>query len=222
MAVLLLVLSACSKELSVIRQGDIPDEEFYGPNYNDLAIGTIRSRDGVRYVRLNVWVVCMIVNPDEVKDIVDGTRVFLQYRGVAPPPTMPDFCMRAILVEWATPLDVGEVSHSANDRQGDPISVVMDWMTNVEDGFFTLHYSVPSKGKASHRFTLCPGENENEYRLIHDANGDTEGDMTDGIVCFYIESLLPETGGEAVKLSLTYLNIDHTSKTLTVDYRSPQ
>lgn len=222
LAVLLLVLSACSKELSVIRQGDIPDEEFYGPNYNDLAIGTIRSRDGVRYVRLNVWIVGMIANPDEVKDIVDGTRVFLQYRRVVTPSTMPDFCTDAILVEWATPLDVGEVSHSAQDRQGDPISVVMDWMTNVEDGFLTLHYSIPSKGKASHRFTLCPGENENEYRLIHDANGDTEGDMTDGIVCFYIESLLPETGGEAVKLSLTYLNIDHTSKTLTVDYRSPQ
>lgn len=225
-AVLLLVVSACSKEaLEAGPKDTVSYEGFYGysgPKNNDLGIGTIRSREGVRYVWLDASTVGMIVNPDEVKDIADGTRVFIQYRCVVLPPTLPDFCTDAILVEWAAPVDVGEVSSEAQTRQGDPVSVIRDWMTNLEDGFVTLHYASPSKGIASHGFCLCPGEKENEYRLIHDANGDTEGDLTDGLICFDVASLLPDTEGKTVTLSLTYIDLDKTSKTLTVDYRSPQ
>ena len=224
LAVLLLVVSGCAKEFLDVGFDPSGKYEYSnaGPGANDLAIGTIRSREGVRYVRIDASTIGLIVNPEEVNGIPDGTRVFIQYRCVVLAVDLPDFCTDAVLVEWATPLDMGEVSRSALDRQGDPISVVLDWMTNLEDGYVTLHYAIPSNGKASHRFSLCPGENEHEYRFIHDANGDTEGDLTDGLVSFYVESLLPETGGKTVTLSLTYLNLDHTSKTLTVDYRSPQ
>ena len=222
-AVLLLLVSGCAKFDADTRPKY--DYEYgysnAGPDSNDLAIGTIRSREGIRYVRLNATTTGLIVNPSEVEEIPDGTRVFLQYRCVVIS-DLPAFFTDAVLVEWATPLDMGEVSRSTMDRRGDPISVVLDWMTNLEDGFITLHYAYPSKGKASHRFSLCPGEKENEYRLIHDANGDTEGDLTDGLVCFNVASMLPDTGGETVTLSLTYLELDKTSKTLTVDYRSPQ
>ena len=226
-AVLLLLFSACSKELdiNVPQKGTVSYGSFYdysGPKNNDLGIGTIRSREEIRYVWLDASTVGMIVNPDEVKDIADGTRVFIQYRCVVYPPTLPDFCTDAILVEWAAPLDVGVVSLEAQTRQGDPVSVIRDWMTNLEDGFVTLHYASPSMGIASHGFCLCPGEKEHEYRLIHDANGDTEGDLTDGLICFDVSSLLPDTEGKTVTLSLTYIDLDKTSKTLTVDYRSPQ
>jgi len=226
-AVLLLVFSACSKELDINmpEKGAVSYEDFYnysGPKNNDLGIGTIRSREGIRYVWLDASAIGMIVNPDEVKDIADGTRVFIQYRCVVLPPTLPDFCTDAILVEWATPLDVGEVSLEPQERQGDPISIVRDWMTTLEDGFVTLHYAFPSQWVVSHGFCLCPGEKENEYRLIHDANGDTEGELTDGLICFDVSSLLPDTEGKTVTLSLTYIDLDKTSKTLTVDYRSPQ
>lgn len=221
---LLLLVSGCAKERLDAYFDPSGKYEYSnaGPESNDLAIGTIRSREGVRYVRMDASTIGLIVNPEEVSGIPDGTRVFIQYRCVVLAVDLPDFCTDAVLVEWATPLDIGEVSRTAQDRQGDPVSVVLDWMTNLEDGFITLHYAIPSKGKASHRFSLCPGEKENEYRLIHDANGDIEGDLTDGLVCFYVESLLPETGGKTVTLSLTYLNLDNTSKTLTIDYRSPQ
>ena len=223
-AVLLLLVSGCMKFEADTGLKYDPGYGYSnaGPESNDLAIGTIRSRDGIRYVRLDASTVGLIVNPEEVSGIPDGTRVFIQYRCVVLSAGLPDFCTDAVLVEWATPLDMGEVSRTALDRRGDPLSVVLDWMTNLEDGYITLHYAIPSKGKASHRFSLCPGEKENEYRLIHDANGDIEGDLTDGLVCFYVASLLPDTDGKTVTLSLTYLNLDNTSKTLTVEYRSPQ
>jgi hypothetical protein len=221
-AVLLLLVSACSKEGLDYVPGGRFDYSNTGPAYNDLAIGTLRSLEGVRYVRLDASTVGMIVNPDEVKHISDGTRVFLQYRCVVLNTTLPEFCTDAILVEWADPLNVGEIVTEPQDRPGDPMSVILDWMTCLEDGFVTLHYSVPSRGNASHGFCLCPGAAENEFRLIHDAHGDNEGDLSDGLICFDVSSLLPDTGGETVTLSLTYLNLDKTSKTLTVDYRSPQ
>ncbi len=221
-AVLLLLVSACSKEGLDYVPGGRYEYSNAGPAYNDLAIGTLRSREGVRYVRLDASTVGMIVNPDEVKHISDGTRVFLQYRCVVLNTTLPEFCTDAILVEWADPLNVGEIVTEPQDRPGDPMSVILDWMTCLEDGFVTLHYSVPSRGNASHGFCLCPGAAENEFRLIHDAHGDNEGDLSDGLICFDVSSLLPDTGGETVTLSLTYLNLDKTSKTLTVDYRSPQ
>ena len=227
-AVLLMLVSACSK-LDVARpQGGVISYDGLGWDYyydlgpNAMGIGTMQTYGWLRYIRLDASTVGLIVNQDKVEDIPDGTRVFVQYRKIPDLSTLPDYCTEGILVFWATPLDMGEVSHSALDRQGDPISIVSDWMTNLEDGYVTLHYSIPSKGKASHRFTLCPGEKENEFRLIHDANGDSEGDLTDGLVCFYVASLLPETGDETVTLTLTYLDLDNTIKTLTFDYRSPQ
>ena len=222
-AVLLLLVSACMKgSLDLDQKGSIGGYYNSGPAYNDLAIGTIRSQEGVRYVRLDASSVGLIVNPEEVNSIPDGTRVFLQYRCVVLNTALPEFCTDAILVEWADPLNVGEISTEPQNRQGDPMSVILDWMTGLEDGFVTLHYAVPSQGNASHGFCLCPGAAENEFRLIHDAHGDNEGDLSDGLVCFDVSSLLPDTEGKTVTLSLTYLNLDKTSKTLTVDYRSPQ
>ena len=52
--------------------------------------------------------------------------------------------------------------------------------------------------------------------------GDTDGRLRSGLIYFDVASMLPDTGGETVTLSLTYLELDNTLKTLTFDYRSPQ
>lgn len=222
-AVLLLLVSACSKALDLPDHGADPGGEYgwSGPTQNDWAIGTVRSQDGKRYIRLDDKTVCLVVNPDEVKDIPDRTRVFLQYRCVVIS-SLPDFCTDAILVEWASPLELGEIRSDLKGMEGDPVGVVLDWMTCLEDGFLTLHYAFPTQGKASHGLYLAPGPGKNEYRFVHDAHEDTVGDLTEGLICFDVEALLPDTEGKTVTLSLTYLNLDNTSKILTVDYRSPQ
>ena len=215
----LLFVPSCSKE--GYRDVQMPYENAGGEE--GMAIGTLRSRDGVRFIRLDGVSCSQIMNPKEVQDIPDGVRVFLQYRCVvAPAVTVADFCVDAILVEWASPLEVGEVRHDPSSFEGDPVSIITDWMTSLEDGFLTLHYQVPASGKMQHTFCICPVNPPYAYRLVHDAHADSGGKMTEGLICFDVEGILPETGEDAVELSLEYMDLDHTKKQLTVEYRSPK
>ena len=220
----LLLLAGCSK-------GDSYDILAPGEGYsysdpqkgtsNDLAIGTVRSQDGVRYIRLDEHSCSQVMNPKEIADIKDGTRVFLQYRYVVAA-SIADFCTDAILVEWASPLDMGEIRFEMHALAGDPVDILMDWITTLEDGFLTLHYSIQASGKVKHDFSLYPSVEPNTYLLVHDANRDIKGTQTDGIVCFDVSGLLPDTEGKTVELHLDYIDLNNTKKRLTVEYQSPK
>ena len=226
--VVLAFLSGCMKDFA-------SDPSYANSDYvanmgekglgNDLAIGTVRSQDGVRYIRLDEKSCSQVMNPKEIADIKDGTRVFLQYRYVVAS-SIADFCTDAILVEWASPLDVGSVSDLGSDatksRGNDPVDIITDWMTSLEDGFFTLHYSIPGSGNMKHDFTLSRGESAYEFILSHNAHGDTKGALMDGLVCFDVSRLLPDTEGKTVELHLIYTDLNNTKKRLTVEYQSPK
>ena len=196
-------------------------------SYNDkgskegMAIGTVRSQDGVRFIRLDGVSRSQVMNPNEIKDIPDGTRVYLQFRYVVAE-TVADFCADAILVEWASPLEVGEVRYEMSARACDPVDIILDWMTSLEDGFLTLHYTIQASGSVKHDFSLYPGVEPHTWRLVHDAHGDSKGNTTDGLVCFDVSGLLPETGDEPVELYLDYIDLNNTNKRLTVEYQSPK
>ena len=229
----LFLLSACAKDENAypVYADDSP---VYGNPKNgtrtDLAIGTVLSRDGVRFIRLDEKSCGQVMNPKEIADIQDGTRVFLQYRFVVVS-ALADFCTDAILVEWVSPIDMGAVvssgiysssSPSSEAGPGDPVGIVLDWMTSLEDGFLTIHYSIPSSGNTQHTFVLVETETPLAFRFVHDAHGDTRGSLTEGIVCFEVSALLPETGDEPVTMSLDYIDLNNTEKRLTVEYRSPK
>ena len=228
---LALLAAGCSK----MDEGFVADNESHKDyNYNStvlkedlLAVATLRTQDGIRFLQLDPGSVGYIVNQDDVADIRDKTRVFVQYKSVLS--DRPDFCTESVWVDWATPLDVGstslldfEESYSNESFLATaPVDIVLDWITSLEDGFLTLHYTIPASGENKHSFTLYRSWAKGyHFFLVHDAHGDTEGSLTDGIVCFPVENLLPDTGGETVTLSLTYLNLKNTSTTLTVDYRT--
>ena len=234
---LLLLVSACSKGMDYGRaEADIGygDSSYLlpGDRTASQAVGTVKSRGGVRFIQLDPVSTGFVVNPKEIEDLADGTRVYLQYRTVVLPDT-PEFCTDAILVEWATPLEQGGVSllnfeeaFSADSFLAtDPVDIVPDWITSLEDGFLTLHYTIAS-GDKKHSFGLYRGMgNPVRFYLVHDADGDTGKALKDGIICFRLpmENLFPEVGeGETVALTLHYLNLDHTLKTLTFEYRSPK
>ena len=220
----LLLFAGCSK-------GGSYDFMEPGENYSysdpqkgtsdDLAIGTVRSRDGVRYIRLDGQSCSQVMNPKEIADIKDGTRVFLQYRYVVAS-SIADFCTDAILVEWASPLEMGEIRYDMQARTGDPVDILMDWITSLEDGFLTLHYSIPASGSVKHGFSIYPGVETNTYRLVHEANGDSKGSLTDGIICFDVSGVLPDTEGKTVELHLDYIDLNKTKKRLTIEYQSPK
>ena len=225
---LVLMLPACSKgEYAVDNQ--LGPERYGEPSQEaGVAIGTLRSRDGVRFIRLDGVTCSQIMNGNEVKDIPDGTRVFLQYRCiVAPTVAVADFCADAILVEWASPLDVGAVTDKPYERNvktagDDPVDILTDWMTSLEDGFLTLHYSIPTSGSVKHDFSIHPGKSAYEWQLVHNAHGDTKGSLNEGIVCFDVSQWLPDTDGKTVQLSLDYIDLNNTNKRLTVEYQSPK
>ena len=226
---LAVLVAGCSK----MDEGRFADSEVGDNTYNYigsvlkedlLAVATLRSQDGTRFLRLDPKSVGYILNPGDVADIPDGTRVFVQYKEVSE--KRPDFCTESVWVDWATPLDVGQVSSikyeaSSELMVSNPMDIVLDWITSLEDGFLTLHYTIPASGEEKHWFGLYQSAlDPSHFYLRHDAQGDTEGSLTDGIICFPVENLLPDTGGKTVTLSLTYLNLKNTSTTLTVDYRT--
>ena len=228
---LVLLVAGCSK----MDEGRVADNDPYGYiNYNGsvlkedlLAVATLRSQDGIRFLRLDPKSVGYVLNPGDVADIPDGTRVFVQYKEVSE--ERPDFCTESVWVDWATPLDVGSMSFLGFEESYSneaflataPVDLNQDWITSLEDGFLTLHYTIPASGESKHSFTLFRSWAAGyHFYLVHDAHGDTGGSLTDGIVCFPVENLLPDTGGETVTVSLTYLNLKNTPTTLTVDYRT--
>ena len=228
----LLLVVGCSVvdfEVDIPSAYEYPDNGSSGEG--DLAIGTLRSKDGVRYIKLDENTCSHVVNPGSVADIPDGTRVFLEFRYIVYG-AVAAFCTDAILVEWASQIDAGDVhfldfeeSFSIEAVQSakytDPMDIVTDWMTSLEDGFLTLHYSIPKSGDKGHRFSLYRSMgNRNLFYLVHNAEGDTIGTLSDGIICFDVSPLLPETGDETVKLSFVYIDLNNTEKRLTFDYRS--
>lgn len=215
---LVLAMSGCSKEMSPARV--IPPYEDREGSGTTLAIGTFRIREGEPTVRVDASTLSYVTNPDRVADFTDGTRIFLEYASTGK--DYPDFCTEAVYVLWASALEVGTVSTAKSALGGDPVDIVPDWITTLEDGFLTIHYNVRASGSVQHSFTLARGEDAGEFVLLHDAHEDTGSDLTDGIICFPVASLLPETAGETVTLSLDYINLKNTRTRLTVDYRSPE
>ena len=218
---LLFLPLSCSKEMDMFPN---PSDgyTYQGPTNGKgtwQAIATLRSRDGIRYLVLDEASIGLIVNPESVQDIPDGTRVYTQYQPVSA--TLPTFCTEAVRLEWTTAVDVGGISFLTDAPESDPVDIVTDWMTSLEDGFLTLHYKIRASGKVAHSFELRP-DAEGHFRLLHDAHGDTGGEMTEGLVCFPVAGLLPDTQGETVTLSLHYTDLNKQASTLTVDYRSPK
>lgn len=227
---LLLLLSACAKENAPDAADDLHRYYYHGvSDVTSQAVGTVKTRDGIRFIQLDAVSAGFVVNPNEIQDIADGTRVYLEYWTVVSDST-PDFCTDAILVGWASPIEVGglsmvdfEESFSADAinsaTYSDPMDIVSDWITCLEDGFLTLHYRIPTSGGKKHHFFLYHSlYDHTQYYLIHKADGDTKGPVTDGIVCFR----LPETEGKTVELSFVYIDLNHKEKRLTFEDRSPK
>ena len=228
---LLLAVAACSKGEADLANPASLRYDFYGSPGQEAgqAVGTVRSREGMRFIQLDALTAGFVVNPDEIRDIEDGTRVYLQFRTVLSSAT-PDFCTDAILVEWATPLDTGGVSllnfeetFSADSFLAtDPVEIVPDWITSLEDGFLTLHYVIAA-GDRKHSFGLYRGMGTTrDYYLVHDGNGDPGKQRVEGIVCFPLQAANRFPEGESGTFTLTYLNFDLTLQTLTFEYRSPK
>ena len=119
-------------------------------------------------------------------------------------------------------LVLGE-GENADDIGTDPIDIYNDWMTCVEDGYFTMHVrswcgfgaSVPH----SLNLVKVPGSEPYEIELRHNANGDSNDVLNEGIMAFSLDGL-PDTEGDTVKLKLKWTRLDGTKEEKEFDYRT--
>ena len=110
-------------------------------------------------------------------------------------------------VHYYDSIDKGVFTSDLSVSGDDGLDIIFDWMTGVEDGYLTLHYSTwwGNAGK-QHRFYLISGTNPADpYELIlmQNAVGDKHVEKGEALVYFDINSL-PDTGGGYKILTLKW------------------
>ena len=100
----------------------------------------------------------------------------------------------------------------------DPVEIVKDWTTVVEDGYLTLRFRTYFGNGKTHVVNLVKGDNPYEVVLHHNASGDTKGLIRDGLVAFRLSDL-PDTQGKTVDLTLKWQSFSGV-KTVKFKYKS--
>lgn len=88
----------------------------------------------------------------------------------------------------------------------DPVEMINDWVTTVEDGYITLRFRTYWTNGIMHTVNLVTGSDPNDpYKVVfyHDAGGDFFGEAGDALVAFRLSDL-PDTHGETVDLTLEW------------------
>ena len=111
------------------------------------------------------------------------------------------------MINWIESLDEGKVTSDSTVPGTDGLDILNDWMTGVEDGYLTVHYSTWwGNSPVQHDFYLVTGANPAdpyEVELRQNANGDKKDEEGDSLICFDINSL-PDTGGQYKTLTLKW------------------
>lgn len=134
---------------------------------------------------------------------------------------------KAVYVNWIDSIRTKPMAPNLGDQNdeaygNDPVEIVNDWVTIAEDGYLTLRFrTMWSNMGITHYVNLIPTNNpENPYEVEfkHDANGDVNGRVGDGLVAFKLDNL-PDTEGETVNLKLIYKSFN-TTKSIEFDYKT--
>lgn len=103
---------------------------------------------------------------------------------------------------------VANLGAEENDEEygDDPVEMLNDWVTVVEDGYLTLRFRTYWGGLQKHRVNLVAGNAEDPWHVTfhHDAEDDISGHVGDALVAFKLDGTLPDTKGETVDLTLEW------------------
>ena len=125
--------------------------------------------------------------------------------------------MKSVYVNWvdsirtkgmAPPIKGGEKINYGED----PIEIVNDWSTVCEDGYLTLRFRTYFNPGKVHVLNLVPGAEPFDVYLYHDAKGDLNGQVSDGIIAFRLDRL-PKTDKDVVMLTLHWKSFNGMKKT---------
>jgi len=192
------LLSSCSatKEEHPIYEYPIWADLGVEPGKTYPAIASAKTfPDGTRYLQVNDKL--SIVDPDQSHRTWEKDRVYCEFMLLNRPPETK-FCWAEIL--WYEDVEPGGLSAHGDkgDSPGGPaaddgLDVIEDWMTSLEDGYLTIHYSAWwGDGRIRHSVYLTR-DSSGEFTLVHNANGDARTEKADALVYFDINTLFSDT-----------------------------
>lgn len=102
--------------------------------------------------------------------------------------------LKNVYVNWIDTIRTKEMAPDQglkNDSVygNDPLEIVDDWTTCVEDGFLTIRFRTLFGNGKTHILNLVKGSDDNEVVVHQNANGDVRGTMGDGIIAFSLQKL---------------------------------
>lgn len=201
---------------------DDDSDNTYWPS----ALVTVKSADNdAVYFQLDDKTTLLPVNltkhPYDSKEV----RALVNFKEVDDPSGIYD---RAVQVNWIDSIRTKPMVPDLGDENdakygNDPIEIINDWVTIVEDGYLTLRFRTLWGGYRDkiHYINLLESpdpEKPYEVELRHDASGDIHGRMGDALIAFKLDKL-PDTEGETVKLKLKW-NSFSGEKSVEFNYNS--
>lgn len=122
-------------------------------------------------------------------------------------------------ITWYENIEKGELEKPEETQQNCGLDMLEDWLTSVEDGFLTLHYSAWwGDSTQPHRITLARGDHPFELFIKHYNNGDEALREADALIYFDLNDILPQTTGN--ELTLKWITCDGTLAQKTFRYSS--
>lgn len=111
-------------------------------------------------------------------------------------------------VNWLDSILTKNMAPNLGDKNdatygNDPVELVKDWTTLVEDGYLTLRFRTYFGYGKRHVLNLIPTGKPYEVELRHNAQGDDRRVVRDGLVAFRLSSL-PDTQGKEVELTVKW------------------
>ncbi len=192
------LLASCSASMDIQKCPSLytyPDGFQAGKTYTAIAtvkyLQTGRNySDGFNYLKINEELCIADVNHGLTK--VSG-RVYCQFRLLDKEPAAGIFWAELDWYENVERGDDGSMYSGFPDTyiklHDDGLDVIDDWMTTLEDGYLTIHYSAWfGNSNVWHHLTLTPddGEKPLELTLRHNAKGDEPIEKTDALIYFDI------------------------------------
>lgn len=139
---------------------------------------------------------------------------------------------RSVELHWMdsvrTKMPVPTLGSEEDDKKygTDPIEVIGNWVTVVEDGYLTLSFcAIWGNPYIAHSIDLVTGTDPEDPYVLELRHNSLEdfvdpyyGVKATGIIAFNIREL-PDTGGETVKLKLKYRSF-YGDREISFDYRT--
>lgn len=200
----LVLMAAASFILPSCLDDDDNDYVSVFPN----ALVTLKNHpaDGTFYLQLDDSTTLVPTNIKESPYGDKEVRAFVNFSQEAAPQRNHAYDVH---VNWIDTIrtknmdiDLGEASNVMT-YGNDPLEIVNDWATVVEDGYMTLRFRTYFGMGNTHYLRLVKGEKPYEVILYHDADGDLHGEIADGYIAFRLNDL-PDTGEETVNLTLKW------------------